>query len=358
MAQLTVEQASRTLSEWLTSRPDEAKAQKSALDYYGRYFSPQNVNNVTQGGFKEFLLIRNNKHWSGIHRQPQIYADMDRLRQCLGVLLDESKPIEQRLDVIAPKGEAHFIPGLGRAVLTPILMCVYPDEYAVYNRISFQGLEMLGRNKIKQSDPFSKRYLTLNAACHELSTQIQQPLYLIDSMFSLIVQGVESPVTMLPKEVRQIVSGGTGDVGDLKPEPGAGASFSLEKYLQEFIATNWAKTPLAKSLNLDLHQEDDEDGVEFPTGVGEIDLLARDRKSGDWVVIELKKGKSSDAVVGQVLRYMGWVAKNKASAGEKVRGIIVTGDPDDHIKYAISVTQNIEFFTYRVNFDLVKEQLP
>jgi hypothetical protein len=350
---MTVEQAGRTLLEWLTSHPDEAKAQKSALEYYGQYFSVQNLKSVTQEGFRDFLLIKNNRHWAGIHRQPQIYQDMDRLLQCLGILLDESKPIEHRLDRILPKGKPSFLPGMGRAVLTPILMCVYPEKYAVYNRISAQALEMLGRNNVKHTDPFSKRYLALNVACHELGAEIQQPLYLIDSMFSLIVHGVGSPLTMLPKEGPQILSGGDQEL-NVGAEQADSAYFPLEKYLQEFIISNWSKTPLAKSL--DLYEEDEETGVEFSTGVGEIDILARDRKSGDWVVIELKKGRNSDAVVGQVLRYMGWIGKHKASPGEKVRGIIITGNADDRIKYAISAIPNIEFFTYRVSFDLVQER--
>ena len=90
-------------------------------------------------------------------------------------------------------------------------MCVYPDKYSVYNRISDEGLTKLGRNTIKESDSFSKRYASLNAACHQLASEIQQPLYLIDSMFSLIVQGVASPLTMLPM-----------DIGGEKPGPDEG----------------------------------------------------------------------------------------------------------------------------------------
>jgi hypothetical protein len=355
---MTVEQAGRILSDWLTKKPEEVKSQNTAMEYYSRYFSPQNLSNVTQEGFKDFLLLKNNKHWSGLHRQPQIYENMDRLRECLHVLLDESKPLEQRLDEIVPKGKPPFIKGLGRAVITPILMCVYQDKYSVYNRISDEGLKQLGRSTIRESDSFSKRYASLNTACHQLSDEIQQPLYLIDSMFSLMIHGVESPLTMLPR----------GD-GGKKPDPGEGsryvgeptdafddrAAFSLEKYLQEFIVSNWGKTPLAK--NLDIYVEDEEEAVEFNTGVGEIDILARDRSTGDWVVIELKKGHESDRVVGQLMRYMGWIRKHKAGAGEKVRGIIITGLPDDRIKYAVSAREGIEFFTYSVSFDLVEEKI-
>jgi RecB family endonuclease NucS len=104
---------------------------------------------------------------------------------------------------------------------------------------------------------------------------------------------------------------------------------------------------------LDIYVEDEEKGVQFTTGVGPIDILARDRANGDWVIIELKKGRSDDAVVGQIMRYMGWIRKHKATTSEKVRGIIITGAPSDKIKYALHGSDAIEFFTYKVSFDLV-----
>ena len=45
------------------------------------------------------------------------------------------------------------------------------------------------------------------------------------------------------------------------------ASFSLEKYLQDFVVANREKTPLAKTL--DIYVEDEEKAVEFNTDVGE-----------------------------------------------------------------------------------------
>jgi hypothetical protein len=54
---------------------------------------------------------------------------------------------------------------------------------------------------------------------------------------------------------------------------------------------------------------------------------------------------------------MGWILKHKATAGEKVRGIIITGMADDRIKYAVSAIEGIEFFTYNVRFDLVEEKV-
>jgi hypothetical protein len=355
MAQTTLADAAARLSMWLQRGPGKAAGQKAALDHYGILFGPENLPNLSQEDFKAFLLIENNKHWAGIHRHPEIYADMDRLRKALALLADESQPIQARLDKIRDKNGPIYIDGLGRAVLTPILMCVYPDKYAVYNRISEEALTRLGRNHAKKTDTFGKRYVAINNACHEIAEEIKQPLYLVDTMFSLMVHQDESP--LLAK------SDFDGAPTPAQVEANADVEgvalnhtfvFPLEKFLEEFIVSNWNKTVLGKTLAL--HTEDDEPATQYVTDVGEIDILARDKANQDWVVIELKKGKSSDAVVGQLLRYMGWVKKHKAGDGGNVRGIIITNAPDDKIKYAMLVSQGISFYTYKVNFDLVEEK--
>lgn len=186
---MTLDEASLLLSSWLTEKPAEVAAQKAALDHYGKFFHPDNLGNITQEDFRAFLAFKNNRHWANIQRQPNIYADMGRLRKALSVLLDEGQPIQGRLDKITDKSGPLYIKGLSRAVLTPILMCVYPGEYAVYNRISEEGLKILGRNTAKANDSFGKRYVAINDACHQIAGEINHPLWLVDSMFSLIIHG-------------------------------------------------------------------------------------------------------------------------------------------------------------------------
>jgi RecB family endonuclease NucS len=77
-----------------------------------------------------------------------------------------------------------------------------------------------------------------------------------------------------------------------------------------------------------------EGGRQYSTTVGPIDLLATDISTGDYVVIELKKGRSADKVYGQCLRYMGWVRKNLAAEGAKVLGVIVAREIDYKLKAA------------------------
>jgi len=76
------------------------------------------------------------------------------------------------------------------------------------------------------------------------------------------------------------------------------------------------------------------DGRQYSTPVGPIDLLAIDTKTGEYVVIELKKGRSADKVYGQCSRYMGWVRKNLAAGSAKVHGVIVARQIDDKLKAA------------------------
>lgn len=73
---------------------------------------------------------------------------------------------------------------------------------------------------------------------------------------------------------------------------------------------------------------------QYSTTVGPIDLLAIDKTTGDYVVIELKKGRSADKVYGQCSRYMGWIRKNLATNGAKVHGVIVARSIDNKLKAA------------------------
>jgi Endonuclease NucS len=75
------------------------------------------------------------------------------------------------------------------------------------------------------------------------------------------------------------------------------------------------------------------------TPAGRLDLLCQDAR-GNYVVVELKKTRGTDQVVGQLLRYMGWAKGEYPKA--KVRGIIIVGKKDDALQYAINAAPDIE----------------
>jgi restriction system protein len=132
--------------------------------------------------------------------------------------------------------------------------------------------------------------------------------------------------------------------------------FVLEKYLEEFIVSNFDAI-FNKKLRIYVDAEGN-NGQQYSISkdIGTIDILAVEQASNSFIVIELKRGRSSDRVVGQVLRYMGWVKQNLCTDGQAVRGLIVCRDPDIKLSYALTMVQDVEVKYYSVSFALRGEK--
>ena len=129
--------------------------------------------------------------------------------------------------------------------------------------------------------------------------------------------------------------------------------FALEKHLEDFLVKNWSKTKLGKNYNV--FEEDGElVGQQYPTDTGPIDILAISKDKKTILVIELKKGRASDSVVGQIQRYMGFVNEELLEDGQTVKGIIIALEDDLRLKRALSMTNNIDFYRYEIEFKLIK----
>ena len=131
------------------------------------------------------------------------------------------------------------------------------------------------------------------------------------------------------------------------------AAFAMEKHLEDFLVENWAQTDLGRLY--DIYTEDGElVGQQYPTDTGPLDILAISKDRKKLLVVELKRGKASDAVVGQTLRYMGYVQETLAEEGQTVEGVIVALEDDNRIRRALSMTPSIQFYRYEISFKLVK----
>ena len=120
--------------------------------------------------------------------------------------------------------------------------------------------------------------------------------------------------------------------------------FAYEKDLQSF---------LVKNLNLIedglvLYKDEEITGVEFPVGGRFIDILAID-KNNNYVVIELKVSKGYERVIGQLLRYMGWIEKNQIDKGQKVRGVIIAKEISEDLILACSKISDVKLFEYELS---------
>ena len=125
--------------------------------------------------------------------------------------------------------------------------------------------------------------------------------------------------------------------------------FYMEKQLEDFIINNWDKTELGKKYDL-IIEEGELVSQQYKTDIGQMDILAKDKKTQGFVVIELKKGETSDDTIGQLTRYMGWIKAKKGDGN--VRGIIIAAEYDKKLEYALKVLPNIEVFLYKVDFKL------
>ena len=129
--------------------------------------------------------------------------------------------------------------------------------------------------------------------------------------------------------------------------------FALEEHLEDFLVENWGSTELGKTYNI--YEEDGEvAGQQYPTDTGPMDILALSKDGKELLVVELKKGRASDAVVGQIQRYMGYVLDELAEPEQSVRGCIIALEDDIRLRRALRAAKNIDFYRYQVSFKLFK----
>jgi len=127
--------------------------------------------------------------------------------------------------------------------------------------------------------------------------------------------------------------------------------FAMEKHLEDFLVANWSQTMLAAEW--EIYEEDGERiGQQYATDAGIIDILARSKDGTRLLVLELKRGRATDVVVGQVLRYMGFIREQVAEANQTVEGVVIALEDDQKLRWALSSVPSVRFLRYQVSFKL------
>jgi restriction system protein len=165
--------------------------------------------------------------------------------------------------------------------------------------------------------------------------------------------GTVSNVSKYFEEIERLIGGVSAPIlistDETVEDPSA---FALEEHLEDFLIKNWAQTELGKEY--DVYEEDGEKGQQYQTDTGPLDILAISKDKKRLLVVELKKGRASDAVVGQTLRYMSFVQEMLAEKDQTVHGIIIALEDDQRIRRALAMVPNITFYRYQISFKLVK----
>ncbi|MBK8196497.1 MAG: DUF91 domain-containing protein [Lewinellaceae bacterium] len=167
--------------------------------------------------------------------------------------------------------------------------------------------------------------------------------------------GTSSAITGYAEEIERLIAGQAKptiiSTDETVEDP---ATFALEKHLEDFLVQNWKQTELGKKYDIYVNEDGEEVGRQFQSDTGPMDVLAISKDKKEWLVVELKRGRASDNVVGQVLRYMGFV-QDLAEKGQTVKGVIIAMEDDNRIRRALSMVPNIEFYRYQVTFRLFKD---
>lgn len=166
--------------------------------------------------------------------------------------------------------------------------------------------------------------------------------------------GTVSNITRYSEEIERLIGGcALPTIISTDSEVEDASAFAMEKHLEDFLVENWAQTDLGKEYNI-FEEEGEKVGQQYPADKGAIDILTVSKDKKTLLVIELKKGRASDVVVGQILRYMGYVQEELADVGQTVRGVIIALEDDQKIRRALVMVPIIEFYRYQINFKLVK----
>lgn len=143
---------------------------------------------------------------------------------------------------------------------------------------------------------------------------------------------------------------GEASVEVIEEEEGEASGISREFAFERDLRNYLAKNLHSLEHGLKLYQDEEISGIEFPVGGRFIDILAIDHQ-GIFVVVELKVSRGYDRVMGQLMRYMGWVKQNLAD-GQRVRGVIVASDVTEDLRLAASLMPEVGLIEYEISFKL------
>jgi hypothetical protein len=186
-------------------------------------------------------------------------------------------------------------------------------------------------------DPTESTSQQIRAGLKKLGWQLHET----DREFRLFPPGAELSGNTLLSELDAVEADSAAEVVDE-------TAFGLESQLRDFLAGNLPAIPIGGRRLRVYVDPTGRDGIEFPTAVGPIDLLAIDEE-GNFFVFELKRGKTPDHTIGQIARYMGWVSQT-IGKGKTVYGVIVAKQISETLRYAICVVPRVSLFEYEVSF--------
>lgn len=171
-------------------------------------------------------------------------------------------------------------------------------------------------------------------------------LFQVDGSHFRLYDATRDP-TPIVKEAAAVDTPFAADGHDQRETDYSDSEFAYEHDLRDYLARNLHLV----EPGLRLYEDEGVTGVEFPVGGRFIDILAIDTEK-NFLVLELKVSRGYDRVVGQLLRYMGWIEKHQAEPGQTVRGAIIAKEMTEDLCLACSRIAGVSLFEYDLSVSL------
>ncbi len=162
--------------------------EQEVTQYWSLIFSPRGITSLTKEDMTSFLSYQTNKRWREISKE-DVTLDLERLRQALLCLVDESRPIAERLNELEPGRGNLAVPHLGKAKLTPILLVSHPRQYGVWNDYSERALRGMG--VFPEPQPgwhLGESYQAVNSVLVGLAEEYKVSLWWLDVILEQIAR--------------------------------------------------------------------------------------------------------------------------------------------------------------------------
>ncbi len=179
----------RELADELADDPN-LEAQHDVYRRFGPLFAWENLDHLSVGDFEDFLKYENNMRWRGIERnRSRVTGDPALLRAALRLLLDEERTLTDRLNWLWPFRAPLPMPGMGPALISPILHVAHPDRYGVWNSGTTWGLSCLALLPDRQPEPGrGTRYAMINATLVQLADEVDVDLWTLELLLQHVSQ--------------------------------------------------------------------------------------------------------------------------------------------------------------------------
>ena len=132
--------------------------------------------------------------------------------------------------------------------------------------------------------------------------------------------------------------------------------FSTEYDIQRSILSSWSKTPFAKRFEII--------GDEVPVNLGSrnasrnnlgrIDILAKNIKLNEYLVIEIKRAEAHIEVLDQIKGYLAALRRNAQMSKASIKGVLVAERIPPQV---LSSAKKLGFESYKIKYPINLERL-